>query len=169
MQHNIFFTSILVVLSVLVFAGCKNPDARFVKVEGTIKYNGEAIEGADVTFVPVDSSGEAASGRTDANGKYTLTTAGAQKAGAGAVPAEYTVLVSKNETTQITDPDELAEQRGDITYDQLQERLTAKGGSTTQITHKALIPAKYSNPGMALLKATVTKGKTDPIDFELTD
>jgi len=169
MQHNFFFTSILLGLSVLVFTGCSNPDARFAKVEGTVTYNGEAIEGASVTFTPVDTAGEAASGLTNASGRFTLTTAGAQNAGSGAVPAEYTVLISKNLTTQVTDPDELAEQRGEITYDDLQQRLSAKGGSTTTISHQQMLPEKYGNPGMTPLRVTVNQGKNTPFDFELTD
>ena len=169
MQHNIFFTLVLVGLSVLVFAGCNNPDARFSRVEGTITYNGEAVDGAFVTFTPAtESSGEPATGLTDASGKFTLTTSGAQNAGSGAVPAEYVVMVSKVERTQITDPDELAEQRKEITYEELQRRLAAKGGSTTTFLTQTMLPTKYDNPSSPL-RATVEKGRNAPINFDLTD
>jgi len=171
MRHIITALSTLffVCFSVLIFTGCSNPDSRFAKVEGTVTYKGEAVAGASVTFAPASGTGEPASGLTDASGKYTLTTGGAQNAGSGAVPGEYTVLISKVQTTQVTDPDELLEQKGEISYDVLQQRLSAKGGSKTTISHKPLLPTKYDNPGSSPLKATVVKGKTDPINFDLTD
>jgi len=167
MQHNFFFTLVLVGLSVLVFAGCNNPDARFSKVEGTITYNGVAVEGANVVFTPASGTGEPATGLTNASGKFTLTTPGATNSGSGAVPAEYIVEVTKVETTQRTDPDELLEQSGEITYEELQRRLNAKGGSTTTFSHKQLIPSKYSSGSP--LRATVVKGKNSPFEFDLTD
>lgn len=152
----------------LAFTGCKNPDARFAKVEGTITFNGTAIEGANVTFVPVGAGGESATGLTNASGTFTLTTPGAQNTGSGAVPGEYVVLVSKMATTQTTDPDELLEQKGEITYEELQKRLMAKGGSKTTYSHKQLLPRKYDE-NTSPLKATVIKGKNPPFVFELTD
>ncbi|MCL2006192.1 MAG: carboxypeptidase-like regulatory domain-containing protein [Planctomycetaceae bacterium] len=168
MQHNSFIP-ILLVLSILVFAGCNNPDARFARVEGTITYNGEAVEGAIVTFAPVDEIGEAASGLTDANGRYTMTTAGAHNAGSGVVPAEYTILVTKTVSSQVTDPDELANQRGEITYEELQQRLRAKGGSTTVVTRQEMLPQKYGRPNLSTLTATVNSGRNSPFNFDLTD
>ena len=107
-------------------------------------------------------------GLTNASGKFTLTTPGAQNAGSGAVPAEYIVLVSKIQTTQTTDPDELLEQKKEITYEELQRRLMAKGGSRTTFSHKDLLPVKYGH-GASPLKATVNKGKNPPFVFDLTD
>jgi len=168
MKHSIFFTSVLVGLSVFVFAGCNNPDARFSRVEGTITYNGEAVEEAFVTFMPASGEGEPATGLTDANGRFTLTTPGAQNAGSGAVPGEYVVRVSKSETTVMMDPDELLERSGEITYEELQRRLAAKGGSTTRQTHRDLLPTRY-NGGSSPLRATVIQGRNPPFVFDLVD
>jgi len=168
MQHNFFFTLVLVGLSVLVFAGCNNPDARFSRVEGTITYNGVPVEGANVTFAPASGTGDPAAGLTNASGKFTLTTAGATNAGTGAVPGEYIVQVSKVETSQTTDPDEAAYHRQEITYDELQVRLSNKGGSRTTYAYKALLPTKYDAHDSPL-KATVVKGKNEPFVFDLTD
>jgi len=166
MRYNVIILSTLI----LVFAGCNNPDARFTKVEGTVTYNGEAVAGASVIFSPTDSSGESASGRTDASGKYTLTTAGAQNAGTGVVPGMYNVLVTKVESTQTSDPDVLAEQRKEITEDELHRRLAAKGLTLTtavKIDHKQLLPTIYGQPNT--LKATVQQGRVSRHDFDLTD
>lgn len=168
MQHRFFSPLVLVGLSLLVFTGCNNPDARFAKIEGTVTFNGATVEGANVTFSPTGDVGEPASGLTDANGKFTLTTPGAESGGSGAVPGEYVVLISKTETTQTTDPDELLEQRKEITYEELQSRLAAKGGSKTTYSHKQVLPRKYDE-NTSPLKATVVKGKNPPFVFELTD
>jgi len=157
---------------ILVFTGCNNPDARFTKVEGTITYNGEAVEGANVIFTAADSSGESAVGVTDASGKYTLTTAGAQNTGTGAVPGEYNVIVTKVHSTQTTDPDVLAEQRKEITPEELRRRLAAKGltvSSAVQIEYKQLLPVKYGQPSSTPLKVTVQKSGVSKHNFDLTD
>ena len=172
MQHNIFFTSILLGLSVLVFAGCKNPDARFVKVEGTITYNGQTVGGANVAFTPVGGDGEPAAGKTDASGKYTLTSGGAKSGGTGVLPGEYSVRVWKTESTETQDPDTAAYERGEITYDELQSRRGGGGSSSsvaTQITRKDLLPPKYSKPSTTDLKATVVQGGVSKQDFDLKD
>ena len=168
MRHFVIILSSLI----LVFTGCNNPDARFTKVEGTITYNGEAVEGATVVFSPADSSGESASGKTDASGKYTLTTPGAQNAGTGVVPGAYNVLVTKVHSTSTSDPDVLAEQRREITYEELQTRLAAKGltpSTAVQIEHKQLLPVRYGQPSGTPLKATVQQGRVSKHDFDLTD
>jgi len=169
MQHNFRFTLVLVGLSVIVFSGCTNPDSKFVKVEGTITFNGEAVEGATVTFDPADSNGESATGTTDASGKYKLTSAGAKNTGSGALPGSYTVRVMKTQTTYILDQDEEAYQRGDIDYDELQKRNAAKNrqDSGAKAERKELLPEVYSRASRTPLKATVEKGKTGPIDFDL--
>ena len=164
-----FFTLALVCLSILVFTGCNNPDARFARVEGTITYNGVAVEGATVVFTPAGEGGEPATGLTGANGQFALTTPGAANTGSGAIPAVYVVLVTKMETTQTTDPDELAYQRGDITYNELQDRLRAKGGSTTTFSHRQLLPARYGQPSSSPLRATVIQGRNPPFVFDLVD
>ena len=169
MQHYIFFTSVLVVCSAFVFTGCNNPDNRFVKVAGTITYNGQAVDGATITFASVESGGESASGVTDAGGKYTLTSSGTVNAGTGVLPGEYIVRVSKTLSTYTPDPDEEAERKGEITYDELQKRLRAKkNGSTAKVKHQELLPVKYGQPGTTPLKATVVKG-TGTHNFDLTD
>jgi hypothetical protein len=168
MRYNV----IILFTLILVFAGCSKQDTGFTKVEGTITYNGEAVEGATIIFSPTDSSGESATGKTDANGKFTLTTAGAQNAGSGVKPGTYNVLVKKVETTQTSDPDVLAEQRREITSEELRRRLAAKGlnaMTAVKIEHKQLLPVQYGQPSATPLKATVQQGRVSKHDFDLTD
>jgi len=167
MQHKTFFAMSLIV--VLFLTGCKNPDSKYVKVEGTITYNGEAVEGATVVFMAVDPGNESGTGTTDAGGKYTLTSAGATSGGTGVQPGEYTVTVKKTLETRTPDPDEVLHEKGEITYDELQARMSRKGLSGgTKVERKELLPAKYGQPSSGL-KASVVKGKNPPFDFPLTD
>jgi hypothetical protein len=61
------------------------------KVSGTVTLDGKPLAGATVTFEPVEKGGKKATGKTDENGAYVLTTS---KAGDGALPGKYKVTVS---------------------------------------------------------------------------
>jgi len=171
MQHNFFFTALFAGLSLLVFAGCNNPDSRFVRVEGQITYKGTPVDGATVTFMADDGSGEGGSGTTDSSGRYTLTSGGAQNAGSGVVAGSYIVRVQKVERTETNvDPDVAAHRRGDFDYDELQRRLAAKGGeSASTFTTEYLLPQKYDSPATTPLRATVEQGRRSTQNFDLTD
>jgi len=171
MQHNSksIFTAVFISLFVFGLTGCSNPDSKYVKVEGAITYNGQTVEGATVINASGEPGGESASGTTDASGKYTLTSSGATNTFTGVLPGEYTVSVSKTLSTVTPDPDEEAEKKGDITYDELQKRLSAKGGSTAKAEHKDLLPKQYAQSSKTPLKATIEKGKVSTQNFELAD
>ena len=87
-------------LPLLVFvlaSGCdKGRGLPVHYVEGIVTLDGEPLEEANITFVPKSESNdiEAAAGRTDAKGKYTLTSMNGDP-GKGALAGEYVVLVSK--------------------------------------------------------------------------
>ena len=60
--------------AVLTTLGCGSKTSLdTVPVTGIVKLDGTAVEGATVTFVP-GGGGKAASGTTDATGRYNLTT-----------------------------------------------------------------------------------------------
>jgi hypothetical protein len=168
MHHKNFFVILLLGLFVTVLAGCGSPDSKYTKVEGTITYNGQPIEGATVTFAAADSTGESAAGITDADGKYTVTSSQALRGGAGVLPGEYVVLVSKRSAPP-PDPNQAAFDRGDITYDELQKRKAMKGPYASGARPKDELPAKYAQQNQTDLKAAVAKGKTSVHNFELTD
>ena len=147
MQHKVYFaTAILLGFSILISVGCGNPDSRYIKVEGTVTYNGTVLEKAIVTFRPVESNGEAGTGATDAGGKYTLTSPNADGGGTGVLPGEYVVLIQKEEVTNVfgTDPD----------------------GADETVIRKHLLPEKYRKDSP--LKVTVSKSSRKH-DFDLTD
>jgi len=89
--------------------------------------NGEACEGATVSFMPKDpTKGEAAGGTTDAFGHFTVTTG----VDAGCAPGDYSVTVFQIENS------------GD-------SALTAKSVNK--------FPAQFADPATSGLTASVTK------------
>jgi len=81
----------------LTAAGCGRGPGSPVKVEGVVTLDGKPLPGATVTFAPVEG-GRPASGRTDADGSFRLTTF---RSDDGALPGEYKVIVLVGE-----EPDE---------------------------------------------------------------
>ena len=152
MQHNQFFTIAFIGLFILVSIGCGNTDNRYAKVEGTISYKGGLVDGATVTFLPVAEGGEPASGKTDVNGRFSLTSAQAIEGGRGVLPGEYLVTVSKREPPP-----------------PIPEGAVSSSSAPPAPRAKELLPAKYLQPGTSDLRATVNPGKNDPFNFELAD
>jgi hypothetical protein len=96
MNAHRFFRACVTVLG-LAAAGCAadaNPKwqrPKVVHAGGVVRFNGQPLEGALVSFTNQTLS-VSASGRTDAEGKFILTTF---EPGDGAVPGKHTVSVSK--------------------------------------------------------------------------
>ena len=171
MQHNNIFAVIFLALFVLVQIGCSNPDSKYMKVDGTITYKGAPVDGATVIFYPVSSEGETASGITDAGGRYTVTSPQAVSGGSGVLPGDYIVTVVKREAAP-PDPDQVAFEKNEIDYDELQRRLSAKAnapGAARAAAPKDLLPAKYKQQGTSDLKVTVAAGKVSTHNFTLED
>jgi hypothetical protein len=133
---------------VLMAAGCGARDdhpPRF-PVTGIVTYQGKAVEGADVVFVPDRPPAQAAFGKTDAQGKYRLTTIDKND---GAVSGNYKVKVSKLEAIQqegsnIVSADTEAEA----------EIYRPEDGDVVRIP-KQLLPKKYSDHNTSGLTHTV--------------
>lgn len=114
-------------------------------VQGTVTFKGNPVEGAVVNFV---SKGDnpVATGRTDASGKYSLTT---YDSGDGAGEGDYVVLVTKVEVPAVPE-----------------KEPTGYPGDKNR--SKFLLPEKYSNSIQSPLTAEVTKeSKKKSFDFEL--
>jgi len=82
-----FVTCAALVLSAELRA---EPDAALAPVQGNVTFEGKPLDGATVTFHPEAKDGKKATGKTDAEGKYTLKTDGA----GGAAPGKYRVTIS---------------------------------------------------------------------------
>lgn len=145
--------------------GCSNPDAKFRKVTGQVTHENSPVAGALVSFVPV-SGGEAASGTTDAGGKYVLTAVSAKKMGVGTLPGEYKIAVSKKE--KVVDPDMEELNSGKITQDEFYKRQAAKGTMGGSALPENLLPDEYASPKTSGLTAQVTDNpKSNIFNFEL--
>jgi hypothetical protein len=104
----LYFSAALLFCS---FAGCfGNRGIPVQFVEGIVTLDGQPLEAANVMFVPKDAEAsqddnegkklgtypEPASGRTDAQGKYILTSMHG-KGGKGVLVGEYVITVTKTE------------------------------------------------------------------------
>jgi hypothetical protein len=126
----------------ILLAGCGGPDHELVlaPVSGTVTYNGEPLADAMVAFDP-EEGGRIASGKTDEDGRYRLTTVEGYD---GAIVGRHGVTVVKVAPTpapHISDPD----------------------------AGKPLIPEKYFDASTSELTAEVVEGENNVFDFELHD
>src|SRR5262245_36471030 len=85
----------LVALAWVVFgSGCGN---RLVRVKGIATMDGKPLEYASVTFMPTDGKGQPATGMTEANGSFSVSTMPGNPNGEGAWPGTYKVVVERIE------------------------------------------------------------------------
>jgi hypothetical protein len=124
---------------VCLVIGCSKSD--FGQVSGTVSLNGTPVGPGTIMFEPVSPEGPQARsgvGNFSENGQYKLRSSGGRE---GVPPGEYYVIVD------------------------------GKGGASSGDEYvdpsvKSKIPAKYSNPRVSGLKATVALGENS-IDFDL--
>jgi hypothetical protein len=149
-EKTSFFVCILILL--LLLSSCSSREAsdrpRTYPVTGVVTYQGNPVEGATVTFIGEKYS---ATGRTDSQGRYKLTTF---QAGDGAVPGDYQVTIMKMAAPNYKD-DESQEPSGDETGEEPNvQRPTPQ------------IPVQYANPQTSHLRAKVLP-ESNQLDFPL--
>ena len=132
-----------------------------VKVSGTIKMAGGPVADAVVTFSPQEGQ-PVAFGRTDSQGKYTLTT---YEAGDGAVAGKYIVLVTKSSSGGA------ASGTGSVSHEafvsgQASVTAHAAAGKSGGSAAGSILPEKYSRTTTSDLTVTVAPEQTT-YDFEL--
>ena len=145
-------------------AGGGGPET--VKVTGTVTLNGQAVDGATVSFSPT-SGGRAAAGVTDASGRFTLSTL---ETGDGAVPGSYGVTITKRSGGEAGS----GPQGADVDYTQMSEeqksafmgQMKGMTGGPPQV--KDFIPAKYGSVDTSGLTREVKRGEKNDFTFELT-
>jgi hypothetical protein len=116
--------------------GCGNPG--MAKVSGTVTFRGTPVPDAVVQFLPTSKPG--AGGRTDAEGRFSLTTL---KPGDGAYVGQGRVTITPYvEWVGSDNPRPLSRPRPDI-------------------------PERYRTPDKTPLTAEVVAGKKNVIDFKL--
>jgi hypothetical protein len=134
------------IVGVLSLTGCgdtsSNPD--MVPVTGSVTYRGQPVAGANVVF-QADERGSF--GLTDDRGRFRLQTL---EPGDGALPGQYTVIISKVE----------------ITVPQFDE------GHPQYVPPpppKYLVPRKYAEARTSGLTANVVQGQKNEFSLELKD
>lgn len=110
------------------------------------------MEGATVVFAP-EGEGRAASGLTDASGRFELTTLAS---GDGVMPGKYQVSISKTETEGTMSEEE-------------SQAYTEEHGERPTVTTNELLPEKYKSAATSGLTAEVTESGKNEFTFELTD
>jgi hypothetical protein len=134
----------------LVLGGCGGgvPVQKTEMVEGVITLDGTPLDGAAITFNPVESDGTIASGFTDAQGRYTIQTLRGKPEG-GTTVGEYIVTISK--------------------WEDVPTGRTERIDSETVIEimdQRLLVHQNYENQQRSPLKATVVSGK-NTFNFDL--
>jgi hypothetical protein len=163
------FLAVLVGTALLYVAGCSTDDGLGKKyaVSGTVKYKGEPVSKAKISFVPVAKDGHGAYGDVE-NGSFSLSTLAP---GDGVLPGEYQVLVDTRQvdTSQLkTDAQTQATKQGVdggfsggamVPQDQL---------AKARANAKDLIPGKYQLVETTDIKLTV-KPEPNTFNIELKD
>ena len=135
--------------------GSSNPAT--VPVSGTVTLNGQAVEGATVSFVG-GAANRPTTGTTDAQGKFTLSTF---EPNDGAPPGEYSITVTKYaDAGGGTAPKEVDTTNPDAMY--------GDGGPDAAGSANEL-PDKYASISGTPLKETVTAEGDNNFTLNLDD
>ncbi len=155
MKRNCVVLALLATTLVAVL-GCSG-EAKLeglVQVTGIVNQKGSPLAGATVTFSPVGKGeGKAASGKTDSNGRFKVTTL---KADDGAIPGDYQVTVEKKETVGKT----YTQEEANDYYMKHQKQPPAP-------EVKQLVAEKFTKAATSGLKATVKKGDKNDFTFDV--
>ena len=131
---------IAVVCGFALLPGCSSGEPErppTFPVTGTVTMKGKALENARVIFVPL-RGGAPASGITDKDGKYSLTTF---SSGDGAQAGGYGVKVAKYDGTP---PPEALEPAKQLTYEEEQKMQFSPDEKPTPVA-KSVLPKKYNS------------------------
>ncbi len=134
-------------LVLLASAGCGSPPG-LVPVKGTVTLDGKQLATASVQFVAQDPGGRDATGTTDEDGVFTLSTL---KPGDGAIPGKYKVVIQAS--TPVSGPPAASMEDA-----QKSARDKAPRGIT--------LPDRYTRPDRTVLWQDVPA--SGPVVFELT-
>jgi hypothetical protein len=154
MKTNVKFAAVLLLATVAV-AGC-SPKAGLsglYPVQGKVTFNGQPVEGAEVTLTPDAVSGESrgAGGRTNGSGEFKIRTLEPDD---GAYPGKYHVTVTKLEPDgKMPTTEELNAARD--------------SGKQINIKMKNSLPEKYAKIKTSGLTYTVTAGKNSDLVIDL--
>jgi hypothetical protein len=146
-------SSTIACCAALSLCGCSSkPDhPPTFPVTGTVMMKNRPVEGARVIFVPTTEGVEAASGITDADGKFQMTT---YESGDGAQAGSFRVKVAKYDTSKGA---VVAEDAKPISYEEEQKLQFAPDEKPTPQA-KNILPKKYNSETSSGITHTVADG-----------
>lgn len=134
----------------LLVSGCGDRPIDTSMAEGTVTFNGQPVEGANVMFSPAtEGSGSPAYATTDATGRFVLQTQQGA-AGAGTTAGEYKVTISKIRMVGTG-----------------RKQTTPEGVEEEVMEPEEVLPGKYKFQSSTPLTATVVEGQPNKFDFTL--
>jgi hypothetical protein len=126
---------------------------KLVPVEGIVTLDGEAVPGATVTFMPEGNEGRPATGLTDDDGVFRLTT---YQSGDGAQRGNYRILVAKSAALAAPPAFEPGDE---------EKIMNHYRAMKAQRRNKPLLPARYSDQAKTPLHCMVPAEQ--PVRLEL--
>lgn len=149
----------------LVGCGGGSPSASCREVSVTVKYKGQPVEGAQVTFIANGADQRNAAGTTDASGVCHLSTFGDED---GAIPGKYTVTVAKtvvdSKVGSMNDPSLISADPGagsGASGDPAAAYLSQVTSTGEMKEGESTLPAHYSDPKTSGLSFTVADSAND--------
>lgn len=147
-------------IGLVAIAGCsKGGVPATAPVTGAVTYRGAPVEGASVMFIPIQAGPKPATGVTDAQGKFKLSTFGQAD---GAIPGQYKVAITKR-TTEYDLGGKTKEQ-----FEEEMKHLEELGKPSPEPKVVDHLPLKYAGESSPESKTVDAKGPND-FTFELTD
>jgi hypothetical protein len=155
-MKNFYFNSISLLIMLTVVIGCGGKEwPPTNKTTGTVTLDGQPLEGATVSFFPKGDFSPA-NGKTDSAGRFEMTTFNSND---GAMTGSFDVTVAKY-------PEVVVETSLEGTP--WTEGMESDGDQTVDEGDGNSLPKKYDDRDKPLLTATVVKGDSNVVNFELT-
>ena len=162
-MNRLFGIALALGVLTLTTVGCGGgssfPDP--VPVTGVVKLNGSPVDGATVTFMTKDGAGRSASGQTDGEGNFTLGTFSGDD---GAIPGEYTVTITKSDSSSTDTIDLDGEGDPGEAYEAAME---AAGSAAEAGKVDTSLPAKYAKAEESGLNRSVGAEGKNHFEFDL--
>jgi len=137
-----------------LLAGC-GQGVGLCRATGTVRYKGQPVEGAIVTFRCEEQS-KIATGTTDMEGRFELNT---YSAGKGAVAGKHKVTVTK-----------FSAPAGVSTVSTMEEMVEAANKPKASTAAQAnQLPTRYEKPETSLLEFEVSSSGTNDFQIDLAD
>lgn len=140
----------------MILVGCGPSGPPIAPTTGTVKYKGQPVSGATVTFVLASDPAAVATGTTDAEGKFSLKTG--DRDGAPIGKNNISIMKASNPLAGLS-----AEEAKKKSMEMMQPSKDMYAAT------KSVLPAKYSSPGGSGLTAEVQSSGPNDFPLDLKD